>query len=105
MATTKTAENDTPDLAAELAELRDAFAKMTKDFKAMAADKAEGAAATAAERVVSLKAAGERQVEKVAEGAKDIASKAESYVQEHPATTIAASAALGFFIGALFARR
>lgn len=103
MAQTKSPEAEA--LAGELAALRKDFGALTKDLKAIVEARSDSISDKTAERVVALKSAGERQVAKASKMAETAAHDAEEYVREHPAGTIAASAVLGFLIGAIAARR
>jgi ElaB/YqjD/DUF883 family membrane-anchored ribosome-binding protein len=96
---------ETENLANELAALREDFGALARDLKSLAQARGESLSDKTAERVVALKAAGERQVAKAGELAGKATREAEGYVREHPAATVAASAVLGFVIGAIAARR
>lgn len=105
MATAKTETAQTEDLMAQIAQLRTDFSTLAKEFKSLSETKAENMAGRAGERVVNLKAAGEHKMEQAGQAARDVAAEAEGFVKAHPTSTIAASAAIGFLIGTLTARR
>jgi ElaB/YqjD/DUF883 family membrane-anchored ribosome-binding protein len=105
MAQAKTPTPETEELMNELAALRKDFGALAKELRNLGESKSEALSAKAAERVVALKSAGERQVEKAGEVAERAVHEAQGYAREHPATTLAATAVLGFIVGALTARR
>ena len=57
------------------------------------------------DRIVSLKAAGEDQIEHLRSRAEQTVRDAEGYVRQNPTNAVAGAAALGFIIGAIFSRR
>lgn len=105
MAQAKTPARDTDDLMKEVAALREDFGALTQELKALARAEGERVSAKAADRVVALKAAGERHLDEANELAAKAADEASGFVREHPAASVAAASAIGFVIGALTARR
>lgn len=103
MAQSKSPETEA--LANELAALRKDFGALAKDLRAIVEARTDSISDLTADRMVALKSAGERQVARATKLAENAAHDAEDYVREHPAGTIAASAVLGFLIGAIAARR
>lgn len=105
MAQAKQTTRDTEDLMKEVAALRDDFGALTRELKTLARSETEALSSKAADRVVSLKASGERRLEQANEMAAKAADEAAGFVKTHPAASVAASAAIGFVVGALSARR
>ncbi|MCB1348115.1 MAG: DUF883 family protein [Maritimibacter sp.] len=96
---------NTDDLMKEVAALRADFASLTKELGTLARAEKEALTAKAADRVVALKAQGERRLEEANELATRAAEEAAGIVRTHPAASIAAASAIGFIIGSLTARR
>lgn len=105
MAQAKQTARDTDDLMKEVAALREDFGALTKELKALASAETEALSSKAADRVVALKATGERRLEEANALAAKAAEEASGFVKTHPAASVAASAALGFVVGALTSRR
>ncbi len=105
MAQAKQTARDTDDLMKEVAALREDFGALTKELKALARAETDHLSTRAAERVVALKASGERRLEEANEIAAKAAEEATGFVKTHPAASVAAASVLGFIVGALTARR
>lgn len=105
MAQAKQNTRDTEDLMKEVAALREDFGAIAKELKSLAGAERDNMSSKAAERVVALKSAGERRLEDASEMATNAAHGASDFVKDHPATSIAGAAALGFLFGALTSRR
>ena len=105
MAQAKTTTRDTDDLMKEVAALREDFAALTKELGALARSEKDALSARAADRVVALKAAGERRLEEANEIATKAAEEAAGIVRKNPAASVAAASVVGFIVGALTARR
>lgn len=105
MAQAKQPARDTDDLMKEMAALRNDFGALTKELQALARAQGEQMSAKAADRVVALKAAGERHLDEASEIATRAADEAAGFVKKHPAGSVAAASLAGFIIGALTARR
>jgi len=105
MAQAKQTAIDTEDLMKEVSDLREDFGALAQELKALAHSEREALSSKAADRIVALKASGERRLEEAGELATQAAQEATGFVKKHPAASIAASAALGFVVGALTSRR
>lgn len=105
MSTAKQPARDTEDLMKEVETLRADFAALTKELGALVRSEKEALTARAADRVVALKATGERKLEEANAIAAKAAEEAAGIVRTHPAASIAAASAVGFIIGSLTARR
>jgi ElaB/YqjD/DUF883 family membrane-anchored ribosome-binding protein len=105
MAQAKQSARDTEDLMKEVAALRDDFGALTRELKALAHAESDNLTAKAADRVVALKASGERRLEEAGDIAAKAAEEATGVVKTHPAASVAAASVLGFIVGALTSRR
>ena len=91
MAQAKQTTPDTDDLMKEVAALREDFGALTKELKALAAAETQALSNKAADRVVALKASGERRLEEANELATKASEEATGFVKTHPAASVAAS--------------
>lgn len=105
MAQAKQAARETEDLMKEVAALREDFGALAQELKALSHTESETLSSKAADRVVALKASGERRLEEASDIATKVAKEAGGFVKDNPAASIAATAALGFVVGALTSRR
>lgn len=101
----KLLHEDTDRLREEFDALRHDFRSLARDLKTFAAHEERALGDQAGDRIVALKAVGERQIEMAKRYAADAGKAAENTVREHPAYAVAGAAALGFLIGALTLRR
>lgn len=101
----KLLHEDTDRLREEFDTLRRDFRSLARELKTFAEHEERALAEEAGGRIVSLKAAGERQLDMARRYAVDAGKAAGETVRAHPGYAVAGAAALGFLIGALTLRR
>lgn len=94
----------TAELEADIQQLRDDIAKLTRQFAAIGEQTYGTAKRAAAESVEQLRAQGEATIETLKANARDIEDQLAASVREKPVTSLAIAAGVGF-IFALLARR
>lgn len=99
------AQTSPADVKSEIETLRADFASLAAEVNNLVKAQTEAAKEGAAERVVELKSAGQRELEKVGAAATKSAEDAEQFVKANPAGSVAGAAAIGFALGALLARK
>lgn len=99
------AQTSTADVKAELETLRADFSSLTAEVNKLVKVQTAAAKDGASERVVELKSAGKREMDKVGELASQSAEDAEKFVKANPAGSVAGAAAVGFVLGALMSRK
>ena len=102
-------ESSSAELTAEMRRDFDALRKdvsaLTDVMKQYATLQESNLRAAANDRIVSLKSAGEDQLDELRQRAEQTAADAQEMVRKNPGYSVAGAAAIGFIIGALTARR
>lgn len=101
----KTHQDDTDHLREEFETLRSDFMALARDLRSYAEHENRALADKTSDRVVSLKAAGQHQLDIARGYAGEAVKAAETTVREHPGYAVAGAAAAGFLVGALATRR